>query len=437
MNPTPSRESYTETEAVNEARRCLQCTDPHCNQGCPAQVDVRKFVGSIATGNFPGAIRALKTCNALPLSCAFICPVERQCEERCRNSELNYPITIARLQRFISEYALDHDLLPREPGPPTGHRVAVIGAGPAGIAAAIELRLAGHAVTVFEARKGAGGMLSQAIPDDRLPPHVVARELKEMDALGAEVRLGEAVTDLDAVFDQGFDAVLLAIGCWSSARLPLESDGLQGIFGALEFLADAKDPDASSPEVGKRVVVIGGGSVAMDAARTAYRLGAEQVEIASLESPQEMPGTREEIGHAWEMGVLFHSRVRPLRYAAHDGRVTGVDFIRIDWREPGVFTPDNAVDREDTEFHLPADTVIEAIGQRPDDAAEKLLTGLDCERGRLVVRRETMMTSREGVFAAGDILIDGGTTVVRSVHDGRHAAAGIHAYLEQKAGTKT
>lgn len=429
----PSRDSYTVVEAVNEARRCLQCSDPHCNQGCPAQVDVRRFIGSMATGNFRGAIRALKMQNTLPLSCAYICPVENQCEEHCRHSDLNYPITISRLQRFVSEYALDHDLLKYEPGPPTGHRVAVVGAGPAGLAAASDLRLAGHDVTVFEARGEPGGMLTQTIPGDRLPADVVRREVAEILDLGVEIRAGQPITDIDALFGEGFEAVLLSVGLWSSSRLKIEGGDLDGIHGALELLQAGKGAEQNRPTVGGRVVVIGGGSVAMDAARMAYELGADQVEIASMEAPHEMPGTREEIGHAWESGAIFHSRVRPLRYTGSDGAVDGVDFIRIDWREPELFSPDNAVDRPGTEFHLPAEAVVEAIGQRPDESARKLLSGLDVEAGRLVVDRQTMMTSHEGVFAAGDILIDGGTTVVRSVYEGKAAAAGISAYLERSS----
>jgi len=435
MNVEHTRSPYTPVEAINEAKRCLQCDDPYCNQGCPAEVDVRAFVGAVATGNLTAAARALRQKNVLPLSCAMICPVERQCQERCRSSQLLTPVSVARIQRFVAEQDIEQHLYAPAKADPKGLKVAVVGSGPAGLAAAVELTCRGYDVIVFERAEAPGGMLRSGIPDYRLDKDDLARELDYVREIGFEIRCGEAVESIDALLDDGFDAVLLAVGLWRSARLGIPGEDVDGVYHALDFLqAYARAPEAANfpLTLGNRVLVIGGGSVAMDAACSALRVGATKAEIVSLESPVEMPGTREEIGRAWEEGVIFHSRVKPLRILDEGGKVTGFEGIRIEWKEPDNFVPSNAVEMAGTEFKLHVDTVIVAIGQAPDDTAQQLADGLDTERGRVKADPETYMTSRERVFAAGDILAAGGATVVRSVCEGKNAAAAIDEYLSTK-----
>lgn len=435
MNVEHTRAPYTPVEAVNEAKRCLQCDDPYCNQGCPAEIDVRAFVSAVATGNLTAAARALRQKNVLPLSCAMICPVERQCQERCRSSNLLTPISVARIQRFVAEQDIEQHLYQPPKTDPKGIKVAVVGSGPAGLAAATELACRGYDVTVFERAETPGGMLRNGIPDYRLDKDDLDRELDYVKEIGFEIRCGETVESIDALLDDGFEAVLLAVGLWRSARLGIPGEDLDRVHHALDFLQTyASAPDAASfpLAVGNRVLAIGGGSVAMDAACSALRVGAEKAEIVCLESPVEMPGTREEIARAWEEGIIFHSRVKPLRILGEDGKVTGFEGIRIEWKDPDSFVPSNAVEMPGTEFKLQVDTVIVAIGQAPDDTAQQLTEGLDTERGRLKVDPETYTTSRERVFAAGDIIAAGGATVVRSVCEGKNAASAIDAYLSAK-----
>jgi len=242
----------------------------------------------------------------------------------------------------------------------------------------------------------------------------------------------QAVDGIEPLLDEGFDAVLLALGLWQSATPGLPGEELEGVHPALEFLRACLDTPQDAPlpmALGERVLVVGGGSVAMDAACSALRRGARKAEIVCLESPAEMPGTREEIARAWEEGIIFHSRVKPLRILGEDGAVRGFEGVRIEWKEPDLYVPSNAIEMPGTEFRLNVDTVIMAIGQKPDASAQQLTDGLDSERGRVKVDSETFMTSRPGVFAAGDIVLDGGTTAVRSIFQGKQAAAGIDAYL--------
>jgi len=432
---TSSREPYTPTEAVNEARRCLQCTEPYCNKGCPAQIDVRAFLNAVATGNLTAAARALRERNVLPLACAFVCPVEKLCEEQCRNSGMCAPVAIDRIQRFVAEQDIERRLYQAPIAPSNGRKVAVVGAGPAGLAAAADLTTRGYEVTVFEKSSKPGGMLARGIPPYRLPRELLDREVDHLAKFGFRVLTDTAVESVDDLLERGFEAAYLATGLWRSAKLGIPGEEIEGVYDALPFLeAFAQHPEKEGfPfRVGPRVLVIGGGSVAMDAACSSLRVGAEKVEIVCLESPVEMPGTREEIAHAWDEGVIFHSRVKPLRILGEDGRVCGFEGVRIEWAKPDKFIPSNAREMEGTDFRLWVDNVIVAIGQTLDESGRSLAEGLKTERGRVVVDTETCMTSRDGVFAGGDIAAGGGTTVVKSIFEGKKAGAAIDAYLQER-----
>jgi len=417
------------TQAVNEAQRCLQCVEAFCTQACPANVDARGFIQALSTGNFSGAIRKLKDENVLPLSCALVCPVERLCEGACCSSKLSYPIMIAKLQRFVAEQDLDEGLYRPKRAEPNGTRVAVVGSGPAGLGAAAELALAGYDVTLFEKAELAGGLLTGGIPPYRLPGQMAKREVDYIAGLGVTFKLNSGVDDVEALLAEGFKGVVLAVGLWDPARTRIPGEDQPGVLLALDMLSQVARAAQYDVPVGKRVLVIGGGSVAMDAAGSARRCGAEVVEVLCLEAPNEMPACREEINWGWDEGCIFHYRAMPLEVLSNGDGVTGLKAVRIQWKEPELYVPSNAVAIDGTEFVVKADTVIVAIGQRPDASAEKLAQSLQQQHGRVVVDAETQMTSRPGVFAAGDICAGGGMTVVGSVKEGQRAARGLDAYL--------
>jgi dihydropyrimidine dehydrogenase (NAD+) subunit PreA len=427
---TEEGRTYAPHEAVIEASRCLMCDAPPCNTGCPAGVDVRRFVRKVRFRNFRGAARLIREANLLVGICGRVCPQEMLCMERCTRADLDTPIDIAGLQRFVGDVELGTlaplpDVVQRAAG-----RVAVIGGGPAGLAAAVELRKAGLEVDVLERDDSAGGVLSQTIPPFRLDRAFVESELDYVRRLGVRVCTGVEDADPGALVSAGYGAVLIATGLWRPYTIGLPGEDLGGVYIAADFLRDVSD--GRPPSVGRRVVVIGGGNVAMDAAVTALRLGAERVDVCCLEGRDEMPAFGSEIEHAQEEGIEFHTRTRPVRIVGEEGRVTGYEGIGIRWKEPGLFVPSNAEDVPGTEFRLVADAVIEAIGQGVRDRFD----GVDADgKGLIVVDEESMATSAPGVFAAGDI-VNGGATAVQAVAEGKRAAAGIVAYLERESGAR-
>lgn len=348
--------------------------------------------------------------------------------ERCTRADLDTPIDIAGLQRFAGDVELGTLApLPAVSEKRAG-RVAVIGGGPAGLAAAVELRKAGIDVDIIERDRSLGGVLSQGIPPFRLDRVFVESELEYVSRLGVGARFGVEGADPAALLSEGYEAVLIATGLWRPYSIGLPGEDLDGVYIATDFLRDVSD--GRRPRVGGRVVVIGGGNVAMDAATTVLRLGALRVDVCCLEGRDEMPAFGSEIEHAQEDGVEFHTRTRPVRIVGEGGKVAGYEGIGIRWKEPGLFVPSNAADVPGTEFRLVADSVIEAIGQGVLDRFD----GVDTDdRGLVVVDADSMATSVPGVFAAGDI-VNGGATAVQAVAEGKRAAAGIVPYLDGRGG---
>jgi len=432
--------TYLPHQAFAEASRCLFCHDAPCNKGCPAGIDVVKFIRRIKTKDFRSAIRTVRESNVLAGVCGRVCPSEKLCEKQCSATELVEPINIPSLHRFLTDLELQKGMELPKKAEPTGKRVAVIGSGPAGLAAATELAKAGHEVTIFEAKPEPGGVMTYGVPPYRLPKDTVMAEIDFVKRLGVEIRTNTLIDEklnIDALFAQGFDAIFIGAGVEKPYSIGLPGEDLKGVYSALEFLAQVNiwqsEPGKKFPlEVGKRALVIGGGNVAMDAACSLLRLGAEEVHVACLESFEEMPAFPCEIEFAKEEGIEFHPRSKPLRIIGDEnGRVKGFEGIGIRWKEPGNFSPSNAVPIEGTEFSLEVDTVVEAIGQGPNPALAQALKDIKTKgRGLIIVDEETRMTSREGVFAGGDI-VNGGDTVVQAIGEGKKAAQGINNYLKR------
>ena len=428
--------TLTPVQATIEASRCLMCEDAPCNKGCPAGIDIRGFIRKIRFNNLWGGVRVLREANIFSGVCGRVCPTDGLCEEQCRSRVLTEPINIGALQRFLTDFEADHGARTRVTAKKLPHRVAVVGGGPAGLAAANELALLGYQVTVFEASSQLGGAMTAAIPSFKLPNSAVEAETDLITQLGVEFKLNTALNEnltIDDLFEQGFEAVFLAVGLQKPYTLGIDGETLQGVYSALDLLAKANGLKISTPiKVGQKVAVIGGGSVAVNVACSALRMGAERATLMCLEAPDEMPAFAEDVELAWEEGIEFLTRVRPIRFPANGkGGVAGVEGVRIEWKEPGKFVPENAVEVAGSALTLPCDTVIVAIGQGPDDNAIKQFQSLKTNvRGYLLLDEDTLMTSRPGVFAGGDVLHNPiSRTVVQAVAYGKYAAHSIHDYL--------
>jgi NADPH-dependent glutamate synthase beta subunit-like oxidoreductase len=420
--------TYAPHEAVLEATRCLMCEDAPCLKGCPAGVDVRRFIRKIRFGNFRGAARLIRDANLMVGICGRVCPSEILCMENCTRAELDVPIDIAGLQRFAGDVELGSMApLPRMAAE-TGKRAAVLGAGPAGLAAAAELRKRGHAVEILERADSVGGVLSQGIPPFRLDRAFLESELAYVSRLGVEIRTDRDERDVAGLLESGFDAVVIAVGLYRPYTVGLPGEDLDGVHIAADLLAAVGRGEL--PSLGERVVVIGGGNVAIDAGMTALYLGADHVDLCSLESYDELPAFRSEVETAQCEGIEFHTRTKPVRITGDGGKVTGYEGIGIRWKQPGLLIPSNAEEIPGTEFHLAATAVVEAIGQ----GARESYAGIDTDdRGLIVVDPETMATSMPGVYAAGDV-VSGGATAVQAFAEGKKAAAGADAYLAGSTG---
>lgn len=438
---------YTVELAQTEAMRCLQCKKPKCIEGCPVNVDIPGFVKLIVEGEFIAAARKIKETNSLPAICGRVCPQETQCEEQCTLGRKYQPVAIGRLERFAADYERAHrdgrEVV--EKAPPTGKRVAIIGSGPAGLTAAGDLVKLGHDVTIFEALHESGGVLTYGIPEFRLPKSIVQAEINDLKALGVKIEtnvvIGKTITVDELLEEEGFDALFIGTGAGLPVFMHIPGENLCGVYSANEFLTRVnlmrsyRFPETDTPiHVGKRVVVVGGGNVAMDAARTSLRLGPEKVTIVYRRSRAEMPARAEEIEHAEQEGVEFQLLTNPMRILGNDeGWVTGVECVRMELGEPDESGRRRPVAVPGSEFVIPAETFIIAIGNNPHPLVTQTTPDLATNRwGNIVADLETGQTSRPGVFAGGDI-VTGAATVIEAMGAGKRAAAAIHRYLmEQK-----
>jgi glutamate synthase (NADPH/NADH) small chain len=433
---------YTPEQAMAEAKRCLQCKKPECIPGCPVNIDIPGFLALIADGRFTEAARLIKQANALPAVTGRVCPQEEQCEGRCVMSRKFESVGIGRLERFAADWEAAHEGAEVPPiAPPTGKRVAVVGSGPAGITVAADLAVLGHRVKMFEALHEAGGVLVYGIPEFRLPKAIVAREVSYVCSLGVELEtdvvIGMTYT-VDELLEE-YDAVFLGTGAGLPWFMGIPGENLNGVYSANEYLTRANlmraydFPNYDTPPIrGKRVVTVGGGNVAMDSARTALRLGAEESIIVYRRSRAEMPARLEEIHHAEQEGVDFQLLCNPVALHSSDnsGWVREVECIRMELGEPDASGRRRPVPVKDSNFRIPADVVVISIGQSPNPLIPKTTGDLKTAKGGvIIVDPETGKTSKQGVFAGGDVAT-GGATVILAMGAGKKAASAIDQYLK-------
>ncbi len=433
---------YTEEQALAEADRCLQCANPTCIEGCPVNIDIKSFIARILERDYAGGVAVIKERNALPAVCGRVCPQEEQCEAACVLSRKGEPVAIGRLERFLGDYDLACDLEHRcrpEVGTDTGFKVAVIGSGPAGLACAGELRRFGHAVTIFESLHAAGGVLTYGIPEFRLPKSIVQAEIEALEEMGVEIVtdavVGATYTLDELMGEHGYDAAFIGVGAGLPVFLGVPGENLNGVYSANEFLTRVnlmrayEFPKADTPVWrGRKVAVVGGGNVAMDAARTAKRLGAEQVFLVYRRSEEEMPARREEVHHAREEGIEFKMLCSPQEILGRDGWVTGMVVTRMELGEPdesGRRAPVCVVGSEHT---IECDTVIVAVGTRANPLLTKATPGLEVSSRGYILTDADGATSLPGVFAGGDI-VTGAATVILAMGAGKRAARAIDRYL--------
>ena len=432
---------YTPKMAQEEAARCLQCKKPGCVAGCPVSVDIPGFIDLLAHGDMTGAIRNLWSKNALPAVCGRVCPQEIQCEGKCIVGRKGEPVAIGNLERFCADYEREFgtgELPPKSA--PTGKRIAVVGSGPSGLTVAGDLIQKGHDVTILEAFHKPGGVLVYGIPEFRLPKDIVAQEVHFLERLGVKVECNAVVgrtVSLDELFEQGYDAVYVGVGAGLPRFMNLPGENLVGILSANEYLTRAnlmkayKFPEVDTPiPMGKNVVVLGAGNVAMDSARTAMRLGAEHVKIVYRRSREEMPARTAEIHHAEEENIEMFLLTNPTKYLGNDrGRLTGMECLRMELGEPDDSGRRRPVAIEGSEFHMECDLCIVAVGS----GANPLLTSETPDMklndwGYVMTDEKTGKTTKRGVWAGGDI-VTGAASVILAMGAGRQAADSIHDYL--------
>ena len=437
---------YNEEEAVAEAERCLQCPNPLCVKGCPVDISIPQFIKEIKEKNFVAASQKIKEKNSLPAVCGRVCPQENQCQKFCVLGKMGDPISIGRLERFASDYERNEGVsIPEKVTAPVTGKVAIVGSGPAGLTTAADLVKLGHEVVMFESLHSAGGVLMYGIPEFRLPKEIVQTEVDYIKKLGVDVKtnytIGRIYT-IDELFANGFDAVFVGSGAGLPNFMGIEGENLGGVYSANEFLIRVNlmkgylFPEYDTPiRIGKNVAVIGGGNVAMDSARCSLRLGAEKVYIVYRRSREELPAREEEAENAEEEGIIFSLLTNPTKFIGDEtGWVKGMECIKMELGEPDASGRRRPIPIKGSEFIMDVDTAIIAIGQTPNPLIQRTTEGLETTRwGTIVTQEENGATTKEGVYAAGDV-VSGAATVISAMGQGKTAAKGIHEYIQKKKG---
>ncbi|MGN0479762.1 MAG: NADPH-dependent glutamate synthase [Hominenteromicrobium sp.] len=463
-NPMPSQDpnvrnknfqevtlGYTEEMALDEAQRCLNCKNKPCVSGCPVNIHIPEFIRKVAEGDFEGAYQVIARSSSLPAVCGRVCPQETQCEGKCVRGIKGEPVAIGRLERFVADWHNSHATVQTITAPKNGHKVAIIGSGPAGLTCAGDLAKLGYDVTIYEALHLAGGVLVYGIPEFRLPKAIVQKEVDNLKALGVKVEtnmvIGRILTIEELKSEYGYEAIFLGTGAGLPRFMNIPGENLKGVYSANEFLTrsnlmKAYRPDSATPiQHAKNVAVVGGGNVAMDAARTAKRLGAENVYIIYRRGMAELPARKEEVEHAEEEGIIFKTLTNPVEILPTDvsdprdpdyGWVAGIRCVEMELGEPDASGRRRPIVKEGSEFDLPMDCVIMSLGTSPNPLLKTTTPGLETQKRGEIVADENGLTSIEGVYAGGDA-VTGAATVILAMGAGKTAAAAIDRYIQSKA----
>ena len=433
---------YDAQTAVDEAKRCLNCKNRPCVAGCPVAVDIPAFIALVAEEKFEEAYEVIARTSSLPAVCGRVCPQETQCEGKCTRGIKGEPVGIGRLERFVADWHMAHSAAAPARPQPNGHKVAVVGSGPAGLTCAGDLARLGYDVTVFEALHVAGGVLVYGIPEFRLPKEIVRKEVDGLKALGVKIEtdsvIGRVLTIEELQSEYGFEAVFLGTGAGLPRFMGIKGEGAKGVFSANEYLTrtnlmKAYEPDSETPILhAKKIAVVGGGNVAMDAARCAKRLGAETVYIVYRRSEAELPARREEVEHAKEEEIIFRLLTNPVEILTDaDDNVVGLKCIRMELGEPDASGRRRPVEVPGSEFDMDVDCVIMALGTSPNPLLKQTTKGLETQRRGEIVADENGKTSLEGVYAGGDA-VTGAATVILAMGAGKTAAKAIDEYIRNK-----
>ncbi len=432
---------YTDDQALLEAERCLNCKTFPCVFGCPVGVRIPEFISKIREGELEEAYDIIKSTNSLPAVCGRVCPQESQCESKCVRGIKGEPVGIGRLERFVADYVMNRISPVVEKPEPNGHKVAVLGSGPSGLTCAGDLAKLGYDVTIYEALHTAGGVLMYGIPEFRLPKNIVQKEIEGLKQLGVKIEVNMVIgkiLSVDELFENGFEAVYVSTGAGLPNFMSIEGEGLPGVYSANEFLtrinlmkAYKNDYDTPIPTP-KNVAVVGGGNVAMDAARSAKRLGAENVYIIYRRSEDEMPARNEEIHHAKEEGVIFKLLNNPVKILEdEDGKVGAIECVEMELGEPDESGRRRPIEKKGSNFKLDVDMVIIAIGNSPNPLIKSTTSGLETNKRGCLIVDDSLKTTREKVYAGGDA-VTGAATVILAMGAGKHAAESIDKFIMNK-----